>query len=54
LRWVNGIKTIEEITMKKPKNVVDMFAVAYVCIEASEAQACLLDSHNKGLAKKNQ
>jgi hypothetical protein len=30
---------VEEITMKKPKMVVDMLAVADVCIEASEAWA---------------
>jgi hypothetical protein len=30
---------VEEITMKKPKMVADMLAVADVCIEASEAWA---------------
>jgi hypothetical protein len=45
---VNDIKTVEEITMKKPKIVADLLEVADVCIEASEAQARLLKSHNKG------
>jgi hypothetical protein len=36
---VSDIKTVEEITMKKPRTVVDLLAVADVCIEASEAQA---------------
>jgi fructose 1,6-bisphosphatase len=34
---VSDIKTVEEIAMKKPKTVVDLLAVADVCIEASEA-----------------
>jgi fructose 1,6-bisphosphatase len=36
---VSDIKTMEEITMKKPKTVADLLAVTVVCIEASEAQA---------------
>jgi hypothetical protein len=36
---VSDIKTVEEIVMKKPKAVVDLLAVADVCIEPSEAQA---------------
>jgi hypothetical protein len=51
---VNDIKTVEEITMKKPKIVADLLAVADVCIEASEAQARLLKSHNKGPSKKKK
>jgi hypothetical protein len=34
---VNNIKTVEEIAMKKPRTVVDLLAVADICIEASEA-----------------
>jgi hypothetical protein len=40
--------------MKKPKIVADLLAVADVCIEALEDQARLLDSWNKGSAKKEQ
>jgi hypothetical protein len=36
---VSDNKTMEEITMKKPKTVADLLAVADVCIEASEARA---------------
>jgi hypothetical protein len=31
---VNNINIVEEITMKKPKMVADLLAVANVCIEA--------------------
>jgi hypothetical protein len=41
---VSDLKTVEEIAMKKPKTVVDLLAVADVCIEASEARARLLES----------
>jgi hypothetical protein len=34
---VNDIKTVEEITMKKPKTVADLLAVVDTCIEASKA-----------------
>jgi hypothetical protein len=34
---VSDIKTVEEITMKKPKMVTDLLAVTNVCIDASEA-----------------
>jgi hypothetical protein len=51
---VSDIKTMEEITMKKPKTVADLLAVAVVCIEASEAQAWPLESHGKGPSKKKQ
>jgi hypothetical protein len=34
---VSDIKTMEEVTMKKPKIVVDLLAVTNVCIDASEA-----------------
>jgi hypothetical protein len=40
--------------MKKPKMVVDLLAVTDVCVETSDAQAQLLESHNKGLPKKKQ
>jgi hypothetical protein len=51
---VSDIKTIEEITMKKPKLVSDLLAVTNVCIETSKAWAWLLDSWNKGTSKKKQ
>jgi hypothetical protein len=34
---VSDVKTIEEITMKKPKMVVGLLVVVDVCIEASLA-----------------
>jgi hypothetical protein len=49
---VSDIKTVEEITMKKVKTVADLLAIADVCIEASEAQAQLLESCGKGPSKK--
>jgi hypothetical protein len=49
---VSDIKTVEEITMKKPKTVADLLAVAHVCIEASEARARLLESRGKGTSMK--
>jgi hypothetical protein len=51
---VSNIKTVEEITMKKPKTVADLLAVANTCIEASEARARLLESRGKGPLKKKQ
>jgi hypothetical protein len=36
---VSDIKTVEEITIKKPKIVADLLAVANVCVEAFEARA---------------
>jgi hypothetical protein len=36
---VSDIKIVDEITMKKPRTVADLLAVADVCIDASEAQA---------------
>jgi hypothetical protein len=33
---VSDIKTVEEITMKKPKMVANLLTIADVCIEASE------------------
>jgi hypothetical protein len=45
---VSDIKIVEEITMKKPKIVVDLLAVADVCIEACEARVWLLESRGKG------
>jgi hypothetical protein len=49
---VSDIKTMEEIAMKTPKIVVDLLVVADVCIEASEAQAWLLESRGKGTSRK--
>jgi hypothetical protein len=43
---------VEEITMKKPKMVADLLAVANICIEAYEARARLLESHGKGHQEK--
>jgi hypothetical protein len=51
---VSDIKTVEEIAMKKPRMVVNLLAVSDVCIEAFEAQAQLLESHDKGASKKKQ
>jgi hypothetical protein len=51
---VSDIKTVKEITMKKPKTMLDLLAVADVCIDAFEAWARLLESHGKGLSKKKQ
>jgi hypothetical protein len=49
---VSDIKTIEEIDMKKPKTVADMLTIVDVCIEASEAQARLLESRGKEASQK--
>jgi hypothetical protein len=51
---VSDLKTIKEIAMKKPKTVADLLAIADVCIEASEAQAQLLESHGKVASKKKE
>jgi hypothetical protein len=45
---------VEEIAMKKPKIVADLFAVADVCIEAFDTWARLLESRNKGPSKKKK
>jgi hypothetical protein len=49
---VCDIKTVEEIAMTKSKTVADPLAVTDVCIEASEAQAWLLESRGKGTSRK--
>jgi hypothetical protein len=46
------LKIVEEIAMKKPKTVADFLTVTDVCIEASKAQARLLESRGKGLSKR--
>jgi hypothetical protein len=51
---VSDIKTVEEITMKKPKTVVDLLTVADVCIESSEAWARLMESRGKGTSRKKE
>jgi hypothetical protein len=51
---VSDIKTVEEITMKKPKMLANLLAVADVCIEASEARAQLLISRGKGTSRKKE
>jgi hypothetical protein len=48
---VSDIKTVEEITMKKPKIVFDLLTVADVCIEASEIRARHLESRGKGTSR---
>jgi hypothetical protein len=49
---VNDIKTVEVITMRKPKTVADLLTVTNTCIEASETQAQLLESRGKWRVKK--
>jgi hypothetical protein len=51
---VSDIKTMEEITMKKPKMVANLLAVADVCIEASKVEARLLKSWGKGTSRKKE
>jgi hypothetical protein len=51
---VSVIKIVKEITMKKPKIVAGLPAVADVCIEASEAWARLLESRGKGMSRKRK
>jgi hypothetical protein len=36
---IQDIKTVVEIAMKKPKMVIDLLAVADVCIKASDTRA---------------
>jgi hypothetical protein len=48
----SNLKTVEEITMKKLKTVVGLFAIANICIEISKARARLLESRGKGSSKK--
>jgi hypothetical protein len=47
---ISDLKIVEEIAMKKPKTVADFLTVTDVCIEASKAQARLLESRGKGLS----
>jgi hypothetical protein len=49
---VSDIKTIEEITIKKPKTVVNLLTIANVCIKVFEAWPRLLESLGKGPLKK--
>jgi hypothetical protein len=49
---VSDLKIVEEIAMKKPKTVTDLLTVADVCIEASKAQARLLESRGKGPSRR--
>jgi hypothetical protein len=49
---VSDLKTVKRIAIKKPKTVADLLTVIDVCIEASEAQARLLESCGKGPTKK--
>jgi hypothetical protein len=51
---VSDIKTVEEITMKKPKMVSNLLAVVDVCIEAFEARARLLESQGRGGSRKKE
>jgi hypothetical protein len=45
---------MEEIAMKKTKTVADLLVVTDICIEASEAQAPLLESRGKGPSRKRE
>jgi hypothetical protein len=45
---------VEKITMKKPKTVANMLTVVDVCIEASEAQAQLLETRGTGTSRKKE
>jgi hypothetical protein len=49
---VSDIKTVKEITMKKPKMVANLLEVTNICIETLEARARLNESRNKGPSKK--
>jgi hypothetical protein len=49
---VSDIKIVEDIIMKKPKTVVDLLAVADVCIEAFETRARLLKYRDKWTSRK--
>jgi hypothetical protein len=49
---VGDIKTVEEIAMKRSRTVADLLVVVDVCIEASEAQARLMESRGKGTSQK--
>jgi hypothetical protein len=51
---VGDIKTMEEISMTKPKMVANLLTVAGTCIEASKSWTRLLESHGKGPSKKKQ
>jgi hypothetical protein len=51
---VSDIKTVEEITMKKPKMVANLLAVVDVCIEAFKARARLLESQGRGASRKKE
>jgi hypothetical protein len=45
---VGDLKTIEDITIKKPKMVANLLEVADIYIEASEARARLPKSQGQG------
>jgi hypothetical protein len=49
---VSDRKTVEEITMKKPKTMANLLTVVDVCIEVFEAWARLLKSQGKGTSRK--
>jgi hypothetical protein len=51
---VSDIKTVEEIAMNKPKMVADLLTVTDICIEASKAQAQLLESRGNGPSRKKE
>jgi hypothetical protein len=51
---ITDLKTVEEITMKKPKIMVDQLVVVDECFDASEACTWLLDSWGKGSKKKQE
>jgi hypothetical protein len=49
---ISDMKIVEDITMKKPKTVVDLLAVTDVCIEAFETRTRLLKSWDKWTSRK--
>jgi hypothetical protein len=49
---ISDVNTVEEIAIKKPKTMADLLTITDICIEASEAQAQLLESHGKGSLRK--
>jgi hypothetical protein len=51
---VSDIKTMEEITMKKPRTMVDLLTVAEVCIEASEPRLDFLSLVIRGPRRRSK
>jgi hypothetical protein len=51
---VSNLKTVEEITMKKPKTVANLLMIIDVCTESSKARTQLLEFCGKGPSKKRR